>query len=108
MNFDAQDEVEEVQEEGHQLLIVTYAQGEALPENRTYLDGCSMVTTFKTYKYLKEIKTLTNGIKTNCNSGAVTANQMGSYDSLIVWYLPEGVMNMFSIHELEKLYPNHL
>jgi hypothetical protein len=47
MNLDAQDEVEEVQEEGHQLLNVTFAQGAALPENRAYLDGCSTVTAFK-------------------------------------------------------------
>jgi hypothetical protein len=34
MNLDAQDEVEEVQEEGHQLLNITFAQGAELPENR--------------------------------------------------------------------------
>ncbi len=59
MNSDAQDEVEKVQEEGHQLLNLTFAQEAALPENRAYLDGCSTVTAFKTDKYLKGIKTLT-------------------------------------------------
>jgi hypothetical protein len=38
-------------------------QGEALPDNRAYLDGCSAVTAFKTDKYLKGIKTARNGIK---------------------------------------------
>jgi hypothetical protein len=79
MNLDAQDEVEEVQEEGHQLLNVTFAQGAALPENRAYLDGCSTVTAFRTDKYLKGIKTLNNGIKINHNAGAVRTNRMGSY-----------------------------
>jgi hypothetical protein len=59
---------------------------------------------FKTDKYLKGIKTLTNGININCNAGAVTTNQMGSYGNLKVWYLPEGIANIFSMHELEKLY----
>jgi hypothetical protein len=104
MNLDAQDEVEKVLEEGHQLLNVTFVQGAALPENRAYLDGCSMVTAFKTDKYLKGIKTLTNGIKINCNAGAVTTKQMGSYSNLKVWYLPKGIANIFSMHELETLY----
>jgi hypothetical protein len=98
MNLNAHDEVEEVQEEGHQLLNVTFAQEAALPENRAYLDGCSTVTAFKT------IKTLTNGIKINCKAGAVRTNQMGSYGNLKVWYLPKGIANIFLMHELEKLY----
>jgi hypothetical protein len=104
MNLDVQDEVEKVQEEGHQLLNVTFVQGAALPENRAYLDGCSTVTAFKTDKYLEGIKTLTNRIKIDCNTGAVTTNQMGSYGNLKVWYLPEGITNIFLMRELEKLY----
>jgi hypothetical protein len=104
MNLDVQDEVGKVQEEGHQLLNMTFAQGAALPENRAYLDGCSMVTAFKTDKYLKGDKILTKRIKINCNAGVVTTNQMGSYGNLKVWYLPKGIANIFSVHELEKLY----
>jgi hypothetical protein len=29
---------------------------------------------------------------------------MGSYGNLKVWYLPEGIANIFSMHELKKLY----
>jgi hypothetical protein len=104
MNSNAQDEVEKMQEEGHQLLNLMFVQGAALPENRAYLDGCSTVTAFKTDKYLKGIKTLTNRIKINCNAGAATTNHMGSYGNLKVWYLPEGIANIFLMHELEKLY----
>ncbi len=50
------------------------------------------------------MKTLTNGIKINCNAGAVTTKQMESYGNLKVWYLPEGIANIFLMHELEKLY----
>ncbi len=36
--------------------------------------------------------------------GAVTTNQMGSYGRMNVWYIPEGIANIFSMHELEKIY----
>ncbi len=100
MNLDAQYEAEEAQEEGHQLFNITFAQGAELPENGAYLDGCSMVTAFKMDKYLKEIKTLPNRIKINCNAGASTTNQMASYRNLKVWYPPKGIANISSMHEL--------
>ena len=67
------------QQEGHQLLNVSMVQGEALPDNRAYLDGCSTITAFKTDTYLKGIKMVRNGIKINCNAGTVTTIEMGSY-----------------------------
>ncbi len=94
--------MEEQEQEGHQLLNVTLAQGGALPNNRAYLDGCSMVTAFKTNKYLQEIKTVPGGIKINCNAGAVSTNRMGTYGNLKVWYIPDGIANIFLMHELEK------
>ncbi len=80
------------------------AQGGALPDNRAYLDGCSTVTAFKTTKYLKEIKKVNGCIKINCNAGTITTDRMGTYGSLKVWYVPEGIANIFSMHELEKRY----
>ena len=71
-------------------------QGEALPDNRACLDGCSTVTAFKTDRYLKD------GIKINCNAGAVTTNEMESYGQLNVWYIPNEIASIFSMHELEK------
>jgi hypothetical protein len=65
MNLDAPDQMEEVQKEGHQLLIVMFAQRAALPENRAYLDRCLKVMAFKTDEYLEGIKTLSNRIKIN-------------------------------------------
>jgi hypothetical protein len=104
MNLKEQRETKDQQEERHQLLNMMLAQGGNLPENQAYLDGCSMVTAFKTDKYLKGIKTLPFGIKINCNAGAVLTNHMGTYGKLKVWYLPSGITNIFLMHELEKLY----
>ena len=104
MHIEAEGERPEEQQEGHQLLNVSMVQGEALPDNRAYLDRCSTVTAFKTDKYLDGIKTVRNGIKINCNVGAVTTNEMGSYGRLNVWYIPNGIANIFSMHQLEKHY----
>jgi hypothetical protein len=105
MNIEAQEDGNQEQpKEGHQLLNVTLAQGGALPDNQAYLDGCSAVTTFKSGEYLKGIKTVQGGIKINCNAGAVVTNKKGTYGGLKVWYLPDGIANIFSMHELEKLY----
>ncbi len=104
MSLKEQGKTEDQQEEGHQPLNVMLAQGGNLPENRAYLDGCSMVTAFKTDKYLKGIKTLPSGIKINCNAGAVSTNRMGTSGKLKVWYLPGGIANIFLMHKLEKLY----
>jgi hypothetical protein len=105
MNLEGNKDVEEQEhQEGHQLLNVTMVQGGALPDNRAYLDGCSTVTVFKTNKYLRKIKSVAGGIKINCNAGAVSTNQMGTYGNLKVWYIPDRIANIFSMHELEKKY----
>ena len=70
---------QEAAEDAHQLLNVTFAQGAELPDSRVYLDGCSAITTFKNDKYLKGIKTEPQGIRINCNAGAITTNKRGTY-----------------------------
>jgi hypothetical protein len=92
------------EEEGHQLLNVTLAQGCALPDNWAYLDGCSTVTAFKDDKYLKGVKKVREGIKINCNAGLVTTNLKGNYGRLKVWHVPKGIANIFSMHKLECFY----
>jgi hypothetical protein len=44
------------------------------------------------------------GIKINCNAGTVVTNKKGKLGRLNVWYLPDGITNIFSMHELEKMY----
>jgi hypothetical protein len=92
------------EEEGHQLLNITLTQGGALPNNRAYIDGCSTVMAFKNDKYLKGVKKVREGIKINCNAGLVTTNLKGNYGRLKVWYVPKGIANIFSMHELKRLY----
>jgi hypothetical protein len=79
-------------------------QGDALPDNQAYLNGCSMVTAFKSNRYLEGIRMLPHGIKINCNTGAVVMNEMGLFGRLNVWYIPNRIANILSMHELEKHY----
>jgi hypothetical protein len=44
------------------------------------------------------------GIRINFNAGAVTTSHKGTYRRLQVWYLPKGIANIISMHELEKTY----
>jgi len=109
MNVEAQEEQggkEQESQEGHQLLHVTLAQGGALSDDRTYyFDGCSTFTAFKSDKHLKNIKTvLKGGVKINCNVGTVATNLQGAYGGIKVRYLPDGIANIFSMHELKRSY----
>jgi hypothetical protein len=105
MNLVAQDEsAQEPSEEAQQLFNVTLAQGGELPDNRVYLYGCSTVTAFKNDKFLTSIKTEAQGVKINCNAGAISTNKRGEYRKLKVWYLLDGIANIISMHELELLY----
>ena len=99
MNVEAQEEEggkEQEAQEGHQMLHVTQAQGD--------LDGCSTVTAFKSDKHLKNIKVVRGGVKINCNVGTLATNLWGMYGGLKVCYLPDGIVNIFSMHELERFY----
>jgi hypothetical protein len=105
MNVRSQEEREQEQpKEGHQLLNVMLTQAGELPDNQAYLDGCSTVTVVKTDKYLREIKMVPRGIKINCNAEAVMTNKRGKYGRLKVWYIPDEIANIFSMHELKKMY----
>ena len=75
-----------------------------MPDDGAYLDGCSSVTAFNSDKYLKDVKAVQGGIKINCNAGTRMTNLWGTYGGLKVWYLPDWIANIFSIHKLKKLY----
>jgi hypothetical protein len=62
------------------------------------------MTAFKNDKYLTGVKKVREGIKINCNAGAVVTNLRGSYGRLKVCYLPDRIANIFSMHKLERLY----
>jgi hypothetical protein len=42
------------------------------------------------------------GIKINCNSETMKANQVGDYGLMNVWYIPDRIANIFSMNVLEK------
>ncbi len=105
MNVNSQEQGDQEQpKEGHQLLNVTLTQAGELPDNWAYLGGLSTMTVFETDKYLRGIETVPGGIKINCNVGAVMTDKRGKYGRLKVWYIPDGIANIFSMHELEKMY----
>jgi hypothetical protein len=105
MNLEGQTEGDGDQDaQAHQLLNVTLLQGGNLPDHWAYLNGCSTVTAFKSNKYLSELEVMPTGIKINCNASSVTTKQMGKYGRMKVWYIPDGIANIISMHELEKLY----
>ena len=83
---------------------VTMLQGEGLARNRAYLDNCSTVTAFKDSKYIENLRTTKGGMTVNCNAGAVRTNQVGDFGRIRAWYMPKGIANIFSMHQLEKLY----
>ncbi len=83
---------------------VSLSQGGELPDDQAYLDGCSTVMAFKNGKFLRDIHSVREGIKINCNAGTVTTNKKGRFGGLSAWYLPDGIANIFLMHELEKLY----
>ena len=63
-----------------------------------------MVTAFKNPKYLSDIRRASRPLKVNCNAGAIVAEEVGTFGSLEVWNMPEGIANIFSMPELEKKY----
>ncbi len=83
---------------------MTLLQGGSLPDHRAYLDRCSTVRVFKSKKYLSGLEVMPTRIKINCNTGSVSTKQMGNYRRMKVWYIPDGIANIISIHEPEKLY----
>ena len=106
MNQEAQEDAtkEQAGEEGRQMMHVRFSQGRELPDDRAYLDGCSTVMAFKNKKFLENLRQVKGGIKINCNAGAVSTDVKGDFGGMSVWYLPDGIANIFSMHELEKLY----
>ena len=41
----------------------------------------------------------------NCNAGSINTNRKGEYGRVEAWYIPEGIANILSMNEIEKLHP---
>ncbi len=57
---------------------------------------------FKSKKHLMNIRTMNYVVKINCNVGVMKTNQQGDYWTMSVWYIPDGIVNIFLMGELEK------
>ncbi len=79
-------------------------QTDKLPNHRTYLDGCSTVTAFKTKKYLENLWRVNRGVKINCNSRALRTKILVDYGSMTMLFISEGIANLFSMSKLNKKY----
>ncbi len=77
-------------------------QADALLDQRAYLDGGSTVTAFNSKQYLSNICTVDKGVEINCKLGALRTNQVGDCGSMNVWFVPQGIANIFLMNELEK------
>jgi hypothetical protein len=54
--------------------------------------------------HLDSIDSKLSVYRINCNAGAISTNKRGTYGNLKVWYLPGGIANIISMHELEEIY----
>jgi hypothetical protein len=54
----------------------------------------------------EDIHTVARGVKINCIAGNLKTNQQGEFRTMKVWYIPEGIANIFLMNELEKKYIN--
>ena len=59
------------------------------------------VIAFKSKNHLKIIHTVARGVNINCNAGNLKTNQQGEFGTMKVWYIPEGIANIFLMNELE-------
>jgi hypothetical protein len=50
------------------------------------------------------LEVMPNGIRINCNTDLVSTKQIANYRRMQVWYIPDEIANIISMHELEKLY----
>ena len=62
------------------------------------------MTAFKSNKYLSELEVMPTRIKINYNASLVSTKRMGKLGKMKVWYIPDGIAKIISMHELEKLY----
>ena len=75
-----------------------------MDEDRAYLDSCSTINAFKNSRYLSNIHRSNRSFKINCNAGTMVIKEEGTYGGLQVLNMPEGIANIFSMPELEKVY----
>jgi hypothetical protein len=109
MMLEAQEGAEQEEDAAHQFLHFSMLQADKLLDDQAYIDRCLMVTALRTKKYLDNLRRVDRGVKINSNLGAIRTNKVGDFvghqfDSPNAWCIPKGIVNIFSMNELEKRY----
>ena len=94
----------EAPREGKMQLNVDMLQDSGLTKTRAYLDNCSTVTGMTDAKYNVGLHASKAGMRVSCNAGSVLNKQVGKMGNLEAWHMPDGIANIISMPELEKLH----
>ena len=83
-----------------------YAQpnnSNCLPDNWILLDNGYTIDVFKTAQLLKDVKESPTRMRIHCNIGTFSTNLIGQLPGYgKVWFHPEGIANILSLHNLTK------
>jgi hypothetical protein len=79
MTLEGQERLEQEEEMAHHFFHMSMMQADKLPDDQAYLDGFLMVTALKTKKYLDNLRRVDQGVRINCNLGAMRTNKVGDF-----------------------------
>ena len=96
---------EEDKQEGASLLnVMLLNKRNVLSDDRLYLDNCSTVTAMKKKDFLKNVREADQYLSVSCNAGVAKAQQVGDLGDMESWYMPDGIANILSQHQVEQKY----
>ena len=80
--------------------------GRSLPTSWLLLDSCSTVNMISDRSLLTDIHTADEPIPVHCNAGTITLTQKGTLGHFPdpVWYNPNGIANILSLHAVKRHY----
>ena len=86
--------------EGRVATLLSQNKGKINP-NWVLLDSQSTIDVFCNPKLLKNIRTVEKSIDIHCNAGITSTNVVGDLDGYgTVWYDPNGIANILSLHRV--------
>ena len=75
-----------------------------LSDDRLYLDNRSTVTAVKNKEFLKNLRDAEQDLSVSYNAGVAKASQLGDLGKMESWYMPDGIANILSQHQVEQKY----
>ena len=79
------------------------AKRETLDKFKIYLDNCATYNSFFNESLLSNIHETGVVLRGKCNAGVSSTKWKGDWNGIEVWYNPNGIANLLSMGELEKL-----